>query len=106
MKNPNCEDVKVKNVISKYFDCVRYIYKIIIPQEESKQEGYICPHTKTQCDDECCVSAEDCHITYSLASGMVDCDEPKQEWKPNNAKQTLTTVIHKVMMMLLKVKNQ
>jgi hypothetical protein len=48
-------------------------------KEESKQEGYICPHTKIQCDDECCVSAEDCHITSSLASGMVDCDEPKQE---------------------------
>ena len=48
-------------------------------QEEPKQEGYICPHTKIQCDDECCVSAEDCHITSSLASGMVDCKEPKQE---------------------------
>jgi len=48
-------------------------------KEEPKQEGYICPHTKIQCDDECCVSAEDCHITSSLASGMVDCDEPKQE---------------------------
>jgi len=46
---------------------------------EPKQEGYICPHTKIQCDDECCVSAEDCHITSSLASGTVDCEEPKQE---------------------------
>jgi len=48
-------------------------YKIKLPQE-----GYICPHTKIQCDDECCVSAEDCHITSSLASGIVDC-EPEQE---------------------------
>jgi len=48
---------------------------------EPKQEGYICPHTKIQCDDECCVSAEDCHITSSLASGTVDCEEPKQETK-------------------------
>lgn len=24
--------------------------------------GYICPITKIKCDDECCVSAEDCHI--------------------------------------------
>jgi len=38
VKNPTCEEVKVKNVISKYFDCVTYIYKIIIPQEEPKQE--------------------------------------------------------------------
>jgi hypothetical protein len=45
---------------------------------EPKQEGYICPHTKIQCDDECCVSAEDCHITSSLASGIV---EPKQEYQ-------------------------
>jgi hypothetical protein len=39
-----------------------------------KQEGYICPQTLLQCDDECCVSAEDCHIkewTYL--------SEPKQE---------------------------
>ena len=49
---------------------------------EPKQEGYICPHTKIQCDDECCVSAEDCHITSSLASGIVDCEEPKQEILP------------------------
>lgn len=27
-----------------------------------KQESYICPHTNVQCDDECCVSAENCNI--------------------------------------------
>ena len=27
--------------------------------------GYICPATKVQCDDECCVSAKDCHIQAS-----------------------------------------
>jgi hypothetical protein len=27
--------------------------------------GYICPRTNLQCDDECCVSAEDCHINAS-----------------------------------------
>ena len=55
-------------------------YKIIIPKEEAKQEtqGYICPHTKKQCDDECCVSAEDCHIEASF--GIIsDCIPPKQE---------------------------
>jgi hypothetical protein len=46
----------------------------------SPKQGYICPQTKIQCDDECCVSAEDCHITSSLDSGIVDC-EPKQEIK-------------------------
>jgi hypothetical protein len=29
---------------------------------EEQTHGYICPVTKVQCDDECCVSAEDCHI--------------------------------------------
>jgi hypothetical protein len=78
IKNPTCEFVEVKTDYllwkksdkEKLSDC----YKITIPQE-----GYICPHTKIQCDDECCVSAEDCHITSSLASGTVDCEEPKQD---------------------------
>ena len=30
--------------------------------EKSKQESYICPHTNVQCDDECCVSLENCNI--------------------------------------------
>ena len=29
---------------------------------EEQTQWYICPVTKVQCDDECCVSAEDCHI--------------------------------------------
>jgi hypothetical protein len=52
-------------------------------QEEPKKESYICPHTKIQCDDECCVSTEECHITSSLASGIVDCAEPNQGKKPH-----------------------
>jgi hypothetical protein len=39
-----------------------------------KQEGYICPQTLLQCDDECCVSAEDCHIKE-----WTNLSEPKQE---------------------------
>jgi len=39
------------------------------------KEGYICPQTKKQCDDECCVSAEDCHIKVSI--GILS--ESKQE---------------------------
>lgn len=65
IKNPTCEFVEYVGD-----NCYR---EIIIPQE-----GYICPHTKIQCDDECCASAEDCHITSSLASGIVDCEEQKQ----------------------------
>jgi hypothetical protein len=84
VKNSSCEFVEVvkQEVILGYYDAkgLKKIYddsyKIIIPQEGDKQEGYICPHTKIQCDDECCVSAKDCHITSSLASGIV---EPKQE---------------------------
>jgi hypothetical protein len=81
VKNPSCESVEIKKAKGKKnsWGYIPIINKIIIPQEEPKQEGYICPHTKIQCDDECCVSAEDCHITSSLASGMVDCKEPKQE---------------------------
>jgi len=31
------------------------------------EQGYICPQTKQQCDDECCVSAENCHLKTSVA---------------------------------------
>ena len=97
IKNPSCDFIEVKekspneiekelgiyghdiglteNEYSEWLKNGGQLYKIIIPQEGDKQEGYICPHTKIQCDDECCVSAKDCHITSSLASGIV---EPKQ----------------------------
>jgi hypothetical protein len=58
----------------------RSTVKGIIPKEETKQEtqGYICPQTQLQCDDECCVSAEDCHIEVGF--GVVsDCEPPKEE---------------------------
>jgi hypothetical protein len=103
VKNPTCEYVEVKKRYSDFTVDPFVGYKIIIPQEEPKyiedkfefesriinevwnrdeepkQESYICPKTNIQCDDECCVSAEDCHIISSLATGMVDCKEPKQE---------------------------
>jgi hypothetical protein len=44
-------------------------------KKEPKQEGYICPHTKLQCDDECCVTASDCHIKTTI--GIIS--EPKQD---------------------------
>ena len=39
-----------------------------------EEQGYICPVTKVRCDDECCVSAEQCHI---------------KEWENNNERRTL-----------------
>ena len=75
VKNSSCEEVEVNKLcygaLSGYADAG---YKIIIPKEEPIQESYICPHTKVQCDDECCVSAEDCHIKSSI--GILS--EPKQ----------------------------
>jgi hypothetical protein len=44
-------------------------------KQETFEEGYICPHTKKQCDDECCVNAENCHIKASI--GVLS--EPKQD---------------------------
>jgi hypothetical protein len=89
VKNPNCESVETK-LIEQIPNGITFgmfgndeppteiVYKIIIPQEEPKQEGYICPQTKLQCRDECCVSAEDCHIEAGF--GIVsDCEPPKEE---------------------------
>jgi hypothetical protein len=67
------DDGDIVSCYKEWFEVVK------VKQAEPKQEGYSCPHTKIQCDDECCVSAEDCHITSSLATGMIDCKEPKQE---------------------------
>lgn len=85
VKNPSCEEVGVIPLrkSSGYYDKKDnwhwdfLAYKIIIPKEEPKQEtqGYICPQTKKQCDDECCVSAKDCHLEASI--GVLS--EPKQE---------------------------
>jgi hypothetical protein len=102
-KNPNNQEVMFHEEHKEYFyeDFVEgkfvtvWLGKDYIPQEEPKKElqSYICPQTKMQCDDECCVSAEDCHIISSLATGMVDCDEPKhipykgKVWEP--PKETL-----------------
>jgi hypothetical protein len=38
VKNPSCNNVEVKTVRTKYFGNISYIYKIIIPEEEPKQE--------------------------------------------------------------------
>lgn len=82
VNHPSCEYVEVDNssVVKEHiFDGsndgeVIWEYKIIIPQEA---QGYICPQTKKQCDDECCVSTEDCHIEQSI--GVISDCEPEQE---------------------------
>ena len=51
-----------------------------VVKDEPKQENYTCPHAKIQCDDECCVSAEDRHIEAGF--GIIsDCESPKEESK-------------------------
>jgi hypothetical protein len=92
VNNSSCEFVDVEKTMYMPFDGkvafelsldeslnTRPYYKIIIPEKEPKQEvqGYICPQTKKQCDDECCVSAEDCHIEQSI--GVISDCEPEQE---------------------------
>jgi hypothetical protein len=85
IKNYLSNDGQWKDVLlpSEWEIDTKIKYKIIIPQEKNKQmdekgnlltywgglekpkqetQGYICPQTQLQCDDECCVSAEDCHI--------------------------------------------
>lgn len=65
--NPTCEFVEVTKL--DYLSSNQYrIYDL-------PQIGYICPHTKVQCDDECCVSAEDCHIVSQISV----LEEPEQE---------------------------
>jgi len=92
VKNPSCEEIEIKPKLS-YVDG-KYInsLKIIIPKEEPfieftntndctsmiynpKEEiqSYICPKTNKQCDDECCVSAENCNIGEGVFS------EPEQD---------------------------
>ncbi len=84
VNNPSCEQVEVEiettsiqlpqqQLSENSYDLAfrwinKKVYKIIIPKEEPKQEtqGYICPQTKIQCDDECCVNAENCHIESSI----------------------------------------
>ena len=52
-----------------------------LPQQETfvskgsaESQGYICPQTKKQCKDECCVSAEDCHIQAGIGV-IFDCKD-------------------------------
>jgi len=55
-----------------------YLQQLNKQDMKIETQGYICPHTKLHCDDECCVSAEDCHIEAGF--GIVyDCEPPKQE---------------------------
>ena len=43
-------------------------------------QGYICPVTKVQCDDECCVSAEDCHIKSWDQVNSINNKQSSVEW--------------------------
>lgn len=80
VQNPKCEWVEVATDLNTQgkngLDRARFIYKIIIPESET----YICPKTNKQCDDECCVSAENCNIGTGVLS------EPKQQTLEEAAK--------------------
>jgi hypothetical protein len=49
-------------------------YNEIYGSKGSEIQGYICPQTKKQCRDECCVSAEDCHIQAGIGV-IFDCEQ-------------------------------
>jgi hypothetical protein len=97
VKNPSYESVEV--VSAKTIPALQLTgnghcwWKIIIPQEEPKQ-GYICPQTKKQCDDECCVSAEDCHIKSS--TGILS--DSKQETLEEAEQETLLQIANRKLM--------
>jgi hypothetical protein len=46
-------------------------------QRDKDIQAYICPITKIQCDDECCVSAENCHLKTSIGYISEDCEAVK-----------------------------
>jgi hypothetical protein len=120
VKNPSCESVEVKKRYSDFTVDPFVGYEIIIPQEEinffqitvnafeksmnlnleyieePKQEtqGYICPHTKIQCDDECCVSAENCHIKESLS--ILSEPEQKYETERMYSEEDIMNALHSV----------
>lgn len=69
VENPNCEEIKInKSFAGTYY--TGYPYKVILPTE-----GYICPETNKQCDDECCVDPKDCHIRSSIGVIFDSSDE-------------------------------
>jgi hypothetical protein len=49
----------------------------------SETQGYICPKTKKQCRDECCVSAEDCHILAGIGV-IFDCEQEPTSSQTNS----------------------
>ena len=76
-------------IVTRYYGNTRVDKILIKNMKISKRAGYqsptrtmkedivyICPQTKTQCDDECCVSAEDCHAE-AINSIISNC-EPEQ----------------------------
>ena len=79
VKNPSCEEVDVKPMLSNN-GRVFYGYKIIIPIDEPKQIKCYCGHT-TMCDCSPIEEQKDIVLGYktSLDAQMLDKIEPKQE---------------------------
>jgi ABC-type phosphate/phosphonate transport system substrate-binding protein len=69
-------------------------------EQETLEEGYICPHTKKQCDDECCVSAQNCHIKTSIGvleetkqETFEDAVKPLMKWLCENTHPHTTAIV-------------
>ena len=56
--------------------------------------GYICPQTKKQSDDECCVSAEDCHA--EAINNIISNCEPEQLNQNKMKQQTAVEYLYKI----------
>ena len=64
----------------------------------TEELGYICPQTKKQCDDECCVSAEDCHAE-AINSIISNCE-------PEQLNKNKMTAVEKAFELILKIETE
>jgi hypothetical protein len=46
----------------------------------TQEQGYICPRTNLQCDDECCVNPMDCHIKAGEKVFLSNNKQSSVEW--------------------------
>jgi len=85
--NPNANNIKSSSTTSKKvirIDDINEEVDELIRQNEltssqTETQGYICPVTKVQCDDECCTSPENCNIDNEefIHPISADCEEVK-----------------------------
>ena len=71
-------DIVIKYGVAECQNCGMEENEIVKEEPKQETQGYICPQTQLQCKDECCVSAEDCHIEAGFGI-IFDYEPPKQE---------------------------